>query len=229
MNHSLRLATPVRQPRLETLPQRITTLKISERNDRSVSPQKQSKSTLDSPSVTPRQGVSPVATSRRTENTSSVTSSLKRRPIAADRGNTLRDYTERLEGRDLINLVVVGHVDAGKSTLMGHLLVNLKVVDDRTMHRNRTEAARLGKESFSYAFVLDESEEERQRGVTMDIAQAQFKTKTKIVNLVDAPGHKGLKTKKEIFFHFQLEFFSDRFYSKYDQWCSSSGCCYSCC
>jgi elongation factor 1 alpha-like protein len=184
-------ATPVRQPRLETLPHRITTLKISERNDRSVSPQKQSKSTLDSPSVTPRQGVSPVATSRRNENTSSsVTSSIKRRPVAADRGNTLRDYTERLEGRDLINLVVVGHVDAGKSTLMGHLLVNLKVVDDRTMHRNRTEAARLGKESFSYAFVLDESEEERQRGVTMDIAQAQFKTKTKIVNLVDAPGHK---------------------------------------
>lgn len=74
---------------------------------------------------------------------------------------------------------------------MGHLLVDLKVVDDRTMHKNRTEAARLGKESFSYAFVLDESEEERQRGVTMDIAQAQFKTKTKIVNLVDAPGHKG--------------------------------------
>ena len=193
INYYFLLATPARQPQLETLPSRIATLKISERIDRSVSPQKQSKSTLDSPSVTPRQGVSPVATTRRNENTSSVTSTLKRRLVPVDRTNALRDYNERLEGRDLLSLVVVGHVDAGKSTLMGHLLVKLKVVDDRTMHRNRTEAARLGKESFSFAFVLDESEEERQRGVTMDIAQAQFKTKTKIVNLVDAPGHKGKK------------------------------------
>ena len=151
----------------------------------------------------PRQGVSPVATSRRNENSSSVTSTIRRRQIPADRTNTLRDYNERLEGRDLLNLVVVGHVDAGKSTLMGHLLVKLKVVDDRTMHKNKTEAARLGKESFSYAFVLDESEEERQRGVTMDIAQAQFKTKTKVVNLVDAPGHKGKK--------FNIQKFSDIF------------------
>ena len=116
---------------------------------------------------------------------------MKRRPFPIDRTNALKDYNERLEGRDLLNLVVVGHVDAGKSTLMGHVLVKLKVVDDRTMHKNRNEATRLGKDSFTYAFVLDESEEERQRGVTMDIAQAQFKTKTKIVNLVDAPGHKG--------------------------------------
>lgn len=167
-------------------------MKISERIDRSVSPQKASKSNIDSPSITPRQGVSPVATSRRNDTlVSSVTSTLKRRAMPTDRTTSLRDYTERLEGRDLINLVVVGHVDAGKSTLMGHLLVKLKVVDDRTMHKNKAEAARLGKESFSFAFVLDESEEERQRGVTMDIAHAQFKTKTKIVNLVDAPGHKG--------------------------------------
>lgn len=158
-----------------------------------------------------------------------MTSTIKRRQVPADRTNTLRDYNERLEGRDLLNLVVVGHVDAGKSTLMGHLLVKLKVVDDRTMHKNKTEAARLGKESFSYAFVLDESEEERQRGVTMDIAQAQFKTKTKIVNLVDAPGHKGNK----MFFFFLLFFLfsnhSSRFYSKYDQWSCSSRCSYTCC
>ena len=149
---------------------------------------------IDSPSVTPRQGVSPVATSRRNEATSSsVSSAWKRRQIPVDRSNALHDYNERLEGRGLLNLVVVGHVDAGKSTLMGHLLVKLKVVDDRAMHKNKAEAIRLGKDSFSYAFVLDESEEERKRGVTMDIAQAQFKTKTKIVNLVDAPGHKGKK------------------------------------
>ena len=191
--------TPVRQQKqYEALSTRITTLKISERPDRSVSPQKSSKSTMDSPSVTPRQGVSPVATARRYEGSSSITSTLKRRAAPVDRTTTLRDYNERLEGRDLLSLVVVGHVDAGKSTLMGHLLVKLKVIDDRTIHKNRMEAARLGKESFSFAFVLDESEEERQRGVTMDIAHAQFKTKTKVVNLVDAPGHKG--TTRNLFF-----------------------------
>lgn len=79
---------------------------------------------------------------------------------------------------------------------MGHLLVKLDVVDGRTMHKNRTIATQLGKDSFSYAFVLDESEEERQRGITMDVAQAQFKTNTKIVNLADAPGHKGKKQRK---------------------------------
>lgn len=173
-------------------------MKISEREDRSVSPKKAAtKSTVDSPSVTPRQGVSPAPSSRRQEmSTSSATSSSKRRILPTDRTAALREYQERLEGRDLLNLVVIGHVDAGKSTLMGHLLVKLDVVDGRTMHKNRTIATQLGKDSFSYAFVLDESEEERQRGITMDVAQAQFKTNTKIVNLADAPGHKGKKERK---------------------------------
>lgn len=226
---SLLLATPVRQKQTETLSSRVNTLKISERTDRSVSPKKPSKSTMDSPSVTPRQGVSPVATSRRNETASSVTSTLKRRAAPVDRANALKDYNERLEGRDLLSLVVVGHVDAGKSTLMGHLLVKLKVVDDRTVHKNCMEAQRLGKDSFSFAFVLDESEEERQRGVTMDIAHAQFKTKTKIVNLVDAPGHKGQRIDHIPSVLNELFHLDCRFYSKYDQWSGSSGCGHSRC
>jgi len=93
---------------------------------------------------------------------------------------------------DVVNLVVVGHVDAGKSTLMGHLFCLLGDVDVRTMHRYKQEATKAGKASFSFAWILDEGEEERSRGITMDVARATFnspKTRRKY-NVLDAPGHR---------------------------------------
>ena len=133
-----------------------------------------------------------------------------------------------------INNIMVcfqGHVDAGKSTLMGHVLYQLGCVNKKTMHKYEQEARKLGKASFAYAWVLDETEEERygsavpnvvpvgfpsgvhvsvniahscdekslktlktltirSRGVTMDVAQSNFETDTKLVRLLDAPGHK---------------------------------------
>ena len=85
---------------------------------------------------------------------------------------------------------VTGHVDAGKSTMMGHLLFQLGFVDKRSMHKYEQESRKRGKASFAFAWVLDETEEERERGVTMDIAQSHFETETKLVRLLDAPGHK---------------------------------------
>merc|ERR1719422_521753 len=92
--------------------------------------------------------------------------------------------------KDLLNLVVVGHVDSGKSTLMGHLLVELGQVSSRVMHKYETESRKVGKGSFAYAWVLDETNEERERGITMDVGHSAFQTKTKSVTLLDAPGHK---------------------------------------
>ena len=92
--------------------------------------------------------------------------------------------------KDLINLVVVGHVDSGKSTLMGHLLVELGQVSSKMMHKYEQESRKLGKQSFAYAWVLDETSEERNRGITMDVGQNYFETKTKCVRLLDAPGHR---------------------------------------
>ena len=60
-----------------------------------------------------------------------------------------------------MNCQVVGHVDAGKSTLMGHLLFKMGAVDPRAMHKFRKESSEMGKASFAYAWVLDESGEER--------------------------------------------------------------------
>eukprot|EP01063_Lacrimia_lanifica_P029502 TRINITY_DN4513_c0_g2_i1.p1 TRINITY_DN4513_c0_g2~~TRINITY_DN4513_c0_g2_i1.p1 ORF type:complete len:731 (+),score=275.37 TRINITY_DN4513_c0_g2_i1:69-2261(+) len=93
------------------------------------------------------------------------------------------------DGRAGLSVVVVGHVDTGKSTLMGHVLCELGIVPQRVLHKYEKESKAIGKQSFHYAWVLDETEEERERGVTMDIATAYFTTKTKRVTLLDAPGH----------------------------------------
>ncbi|XP_053144278.1 HBS1-like protein isoform X3 [Hemicordylus capensis] len=100
------------------------------------------------------------------------------------------ELEKRQGGKHLLNLVIIGHVDAGKSTLMGHLLYLLGNVNKRTMHKYEQESKKAGKASFAYAWVLDETGEERERGVTMDVGMTKFETKTKVITLMDAPGHK---------------------------------------
>jgi len=86
--------------------------------------------------------------------------------------------------------VVIGHVDAGKSTLMGRLLYDLNVVDKRTIDKYRKEAEKMGKSSFALAWVLDQGSEERARGVTIDIAMNKFETEKTAFTILDAPGHR---------------------------------------
>ncbi|MFP3214469.1 MAG: translation elongation factor EF-1 subunit alpha [Nitrososphaeria archaeon] len=90
-----------------------------------------------------------------------------------------------------LNLVVVGHVDNGKSTTMGHFLFNLGVVDPREIEEYAKESEKLGVgETFKYAWVLDRLKEERERGVTIDLAFQKFETKKYFFTLIDAPGHR---------------------------------------
>lgn len=96
---------------------------------------------------------------------------------------------ERGSDKDHLYIVVIGHVDAGKSTLMGRLLCELGEVSQKTLHKYEQESKKIGKQSFMYAWVLDETGEERVRGITMDVGRAQFETKTKRVIVLDAPGH----------------------------------------
>ncbi|KAJ1624853.1 P-loop containing nucleoside triphosphate hydrolase protein [Pavlovales sp. CCMP2436] len=90
----------------------------------------------------------------------------------------------------VLNLVVVGHVDAGKSTLSGRLLVECGVVSAQSIGKLKREAAQANKGSFAYAWVLDEDASERARGITVDVARAQLKTQSYDVNLLDTPGHR---------------------------------------
>ncbi|KAJ2849140.1 hypothetical protein IWW36_002855 [Coemansia brasiliensis] len=100
------------------------------------------------------------------------------------------EYAKTQNQRQGLNLVVVGHVDAGKSTLMGHLLYALGQVSERTVKKFEREAEKIGKGSFAYAWVLDETDEERARGVTMDVATSTFETAHRQFTLLDAPGHR---------------------------------------
>jgi len=89
-----------------------------------------------------------------------------------------------------INLVVIGHVDAGKSTTTGHLIYKCGGIDKRTIEKFEKEAAELGKGSFKYAWVLDKLKAERERGITIDIALWKFETPKYEYTVIDAPGHR---------------------------------------
>merc|ERR1711970_1562583 len=89
-----------------------------------------------------------------------------------------------------INIVVIGHVDSGKSTTTGHLIYKCGGIDKRTIEKFEKEAQEMGKGSFKYAWVLDKLKAERERGITIDIALWKFETKNFYVTIIDAPGHR---------------------------------------
>merc|ERR1712241_875269 len=89
-----------------------------------------------------------------------------------------------------INIVVIGHVDSGKSTTTGHLIYKCGGIDERTIAKFEKEAQEMGKGSFKYAWVLDKLKAERERGITIDIALWKFNTEKYFVTIIDAPGHR---------------------------------------
>jgi len=92
--------------------------------------------------------------------------------------------------KDHLNLVVIGHVDSGKSTTTGHLIYKCGGIDKRTLEKFEKEANAIGKGSFKYAWVLDKLKAERERGITIDIALWKFETKNRVFTIIDAPGHR---------------------------------------
>ena len=89
-----------------------------------------------------------------------------------------------------VNIVVIGHVDAGKSTTTGHLIYKCGGIDKRAIEKFEKEAVAMGKGSFKYAWVLDKLKAERERGITIDIALWKFETKKYNFTIIDAPGHR---------------------------------------
>lgn len=89
-----------------------------------------------------------------------------------------------------INLVFIGHVDHGKSTMVGRLLYELGEVSEQVMKKYKEEAAKLGKSTFEFAWVMDSLKDERERGLTIDIAHKKFQTDKNFFTIIDAPGHR---------------------------------------
>ena len=89
-----------------------------------------------------------------------------------------------------INIVIIGHVDSGKSTTAGHLIYKCGGIDKRSIEKLEQEAKILGKESFKFAFILDKLKSERERGITIDTSLWKFETHKYNCTIIDAPGHR---------------------------------------
>ncbi|MBW2988067.1 translation elongation factor EF-1 subunit alpha [Candidatus Woesearchaeota archaeon] len=89
-----------------------------------------------------------------------------------------------------LNLVFIGHVDHGKSTTVGRLLYDTKNIDEQVLKKLKEKAKELGKDGFEFAFVMDNLKEERERGLTIDLAHKRFETEKYYFTIIDAPGHR---------------------------------------
>lgn len=90
-----------------------------------------------------------------------------------------------------LNLIVTGHIDNAKSTTMGHFLMDLGIVDERTIAAHAKASEETGKgDTFKYAWVMDNIKDERERGITIDLAFQKFETPKTFFTLIDAPGHR---------------------------------------
>lgn len=94
------------------------------------------------------------------------------------------------KGKQHLNIVFIGHVDHGKSTTVGRLLYDSGSVDEQSMRKLKEKAEELGKGGFEFAFVMDNLKEERERGITIDLAHKKFESSKYYFTIIDAPGHK---------------------------------------
>ena len=94
------------------------------------------------------------------------------------------------EKKDHVNVVFIGHVDAGKSTIGGHLMYLTGMVDKRTLEKYEREAKEKNRETWYLSWALDTNLEEREKGKTVEVGRAYFETEKKHFTILDAPGHK---------------------------------------
>ncbi|GBG33809.1 Elongation factor 1-alpha [Hondaea fermentalgiana] len=101
-----------------------------------------------------------------------------------------KEMIKDFDVRPHLNVVTIGHVDAGKSTLSGSILYVTGKVDKRTIEKFEQEAKERNRESWFLAYIMDESEEERAKGKTVEVGRAYFETEDRRLTILDAPGHK---------------------------------------
>jgi peptide chain release factor subunit 3 len=97
---------------------------------------------------------------------------------------------KEIYGKEHVNIIFIGHVDAGKSTLGGAILYATGMVDERTMEKNKKEAKDMGRETWYLSWALDLTKEERSKGKTVEVGRGFFETNKRRYSILDAPGHK---------------------------------------
>lgn len=100
------------------------------------------------------------------------------------------EILEDVYGKEHVNLIFIGHVDAGKSTLGGSILYATGMVDERTMDKYKREAKEAGRETWYLSWALDLTKEERSKGKTVEVGRGFFETEKRRYTILDAPGHK---------------------------------------
>jgi peptide chain release factor subunit 3 len=100
------------------------------------------------------------------------------------------DTLKEIYGKEHVNIIFIGHVDAGKSTLGGSILYATGMVDERTMEKNKKEAKDMGRETWYLSWALDLTKEERSKGKTVEVGRGFFETEKRRYSILDAPGHK---------------------------------------
>jgi peptide chain release factor subunit 3 len=101
-----------------------------------------------------------------------------------------QETLKEIYGKEHVNIIFMGHVDAGKSTLGGSILYATGMVDERTMDKYKREAKDLGRESWYLSWVMDLNKEERTQGKTIEVGRGFFETEKRRYSILDAPGHK---------------------------------------
>lgn len=97
---------------------------------------------------------------------------------------------KEIYGKEHINIIFIGHVDAGKSTLGGAILYVTGMVDQRTLDKYKREAKEMGRETWYLSWALDLTNEERAKGKTVEVGRGFFETDKRRYSILDAPGHK---------------------------------------
>lgn len=90
-----------------------------------------------------------------------------------------------------MNIIFIGHVDAGKSTIGGHIMYLTGQVDKRTLEKYEREAKEKNRETWYLSWALDTNQEERDKGKTVEVGRASFESEKKRFTILDAPGHAG--------------------------------------
>lgn len=145
------------------------------------------------------------ASSAKTSGKTSPTSSGRSSPVGPGEKKPARDVDavqkeqaadvdddtlQEIYGKEHVNIIFIGHVDAGKSTLGGSILWTTGMVDERTMDKYKKEAKDLGRESWYLSWVMDLTKEERSKGKTVEVGRGFFETEKRRYSILDAPGHK---------------------------------------
>ncbi|KIX05657.1 uncharacterized protein Z518_03629 [Rhinocladiella mackenziei CBS 650.93] len=109
---------------------------------------------------------------------------------AAQTADVDQSVLEKMYGKEHVNIIFIGHVDAGKSTLGGQVLIQTGMVDERTLEKYKRDAKDAGRETWHISWILDLNKEERAKGKTVEVGRGFFETDKRRYTILDAPGHK---------------------------------------